>query len=174
MEPNINVLISIRFLKSAWSDVSVSCISNCFRKAGFEDKSAEVIDDCDDEFEEDDDIPLALFAQKFNGSFDDIVRVDENLISVETRSEDDIVNDILGNSQTESVSAESDNDDEIIDSTEFPTFDDGKNSIHTLRRCLEASANVPEVFFTYLCEIEKFVNVSKTKQSTIHDYFNNA
>lgn len=55
------MLVSIRFLKSAWSDVSVSCISNCFRKAGFEPI------DPDDEFDEDVDIPLALFTQKFNG-----------------------------------------------------------------------------------------------------------
>lgn len=62
--------------------------------------------------------------------------MEENLISVKTRSEDDIVNDILGNSQTKSNSAESDNDDEIIDSTDLdlPKSDDGAKSIHTLRR----------------------------------------
>lgn len=37
-----------------------------------------------------------MHAQRFNGSFEDIVFVDENAINVETRSEDDNVNDIFG------------------------------------------------------------------------------
>lgn len=171
IEPNINVLMSIRFLKSAWSDVSVSCISNCFRKAGFEDNSVEVDLDPDDEFDEDDDVLLALYAQRFNGSFEDIVRVDENVISVETRFEDDIVNDILG-INSEPNSTDSDNDDEVVESTDLLNLDDGINSIHSLRQCLERSVNAPERLFTYLCEIEKFIHASKSKQSKLDDYFN--
>lgn len=152
--------MSIKFLKAAWSDVSVSCISNCFTKAGFEDNSVEFGLDPDDEFDEDDDVLLALYAQRFNGSLEDIIRVDENVISVETRSEDDIVNDILGvNSKPNS--ADSDNDDEVVESTDLQNLDNGTNSIYSLRQCLERSVNAPELLFTYLCEIEKFIHASK-------------
>jgi hypothetical protein len=167
--------MAIRFLKSAWSEVTVSCISNCFRKAGFEDRDLESVTDENNEFDEDDEIPLALLTQRFNSSFDDIVRVDENVVAVETRSEDDIVQEILGKTNAESndSGAESDDDidDEYIDPTDEPNLEDSMNSIQILRRYLESSENVPDALFTQLCEIEKFINVSKTKQSTLHNYF---
>lgn len=93
------------------------------------------------------------------------------MISVETRSEDDIVNDILG-VNSEPNSADSDNDDELVESTDLPNPDDGINSIHSLRQCLERSENAPERLFTYLCEIEKFIHASKSKQLKPDDYFN--
>lgn len=71
IEPNINVLMSIRFLKLALSDVSVSCISNCFRKAGFEDNSIEY--GLQHESDEDDDVLLAPYSQRFIRSFENIV-----------------------------------------------------------------------------------------------------
>lgn len=94
--------------------------------------------------------------------------MDENVVSVETRSEDDIVNDILG-VNSEPNSADSDNDDELVESTDLPNPDDGINSIHLLRQCLEKGENAPERLFTYLCEIEKFIHASKSKQSKLND-----
>ena len=96
-------------------------------------------------------------------------RVDENVIGVETRPEDDIVNDILGvNSEPNSA----DNDNKVVESTDLPNPDDGTNSIHSLRQCLKRSVNAPERLFTYLCEIEKFIHASKSKQLKPDDYFN--
>lgn len=82
--------------------------------SGFEDNSVE--------FDLDGDVPLALHAQRFNGSFEDIVCVDDNMKIVETRSKDDTVNDILG-SNSELNGADSDNDNEVVELTDLPNPD---------------------------------------------------
>lgn len=115
--------MSIRFQKSAWSDVNVAHIK-LFQKSGFEDNSVEYGLGPNGEFDEDDDVPLALYAQRFNGSFEDIVCVDDNMKIVETRSKDDTVNDILG-SNSESIGADSDNDNEVVELTDLPNPDNG-------------------------------------------------
>lgn len=60
---------------------------------------------------------------------------------VETISEDDTVNDILGGN-SEPNGADSDNDDEVVELTDLPNPDNDTHSIQSLMQCLERSVSV--------------------------------
>ncbi|XP_060602888.1 uncharacterized protein LOC132755964 [Ruditapes philippinarum] len=110
IDKQINILKAIQWFYAAWKDVTPTCIQNCFRKAGFMNQAqheinatpqGHVSDSSDTDEFEDNDIPLAELASKWNRlrvfsdidkniSFDDYINADENVVSVEQKSDSDI------------------------------------------------------------------------------------
>ena len=147
-----------------------TCIKNCFRKAGFDiEQTASELEDSDDDFDDDDDLPLARIGEiksklsEQGITMDDFVHVDDDVVATESRSDDDIVADIL--SQDE----DSDSDTEPLEPA-LPSASDALMALETVRRLLETYEDVPFKMFQNLSAIESFVNV-KQKQSKISDFF---
>jgi predicted transcriptional regulator len=89
----------------SWRNVTSICISRCCEKAGFSmsltSGNAEMQENSDSDDENDDDIPLAnLFnicnrLDQIGFTMDDLVNVDSEVVSTESKSDDDIVTDLL-------------------------------------------------------------------------------
>jgi len=104
-EPCIHVLKAIRMIHISWRNVTSICISRCCEKAGFSmsltSGNAEMQENSDSDDENDDDIPLAnLFnirnrLDQIGFTMDDLVNVDSEVVSTESKSDDDIVGDLL-------------------------------------------------------------------------------
>jgi hypothetical protein len=171
VEPCIHVLKAIRMIHISWRNVTPICISRCFEKAGFSmslmSGNAEMQENSDS-----DDIPLAnLFnicnrLDQIGFTMEDLVNVDSEVISTESKSDDDIVGDLLNK---ESDMDDSEKDDEPIKEN-VPTKIEGLQGLETVRRVLETHENVDEKLFSALAKIEQ-IFTSKQKQTDIAIFF---
>jgi hypothetical protein len=130
--------------------------------------NAEMQESSDSDYENDDEIPLAnLFdirtrnrLAQIGVTMDDLVSVDCEVVSAESKSDDDIVGDLL--------SKESDTDDSEIEEEPIeenvPTKIEGLQGLETVRRVLETHENVDEKLFSALAKIKQ-IFTSKQKQN---------
>jgi uncharacterized protein YcbK (DUF882 family) len=130
--------------------------------------NAEMQESSDSDYENDDEIPLAnLFDNRTRNrlaqigvTMDDLVSVDCEVVSAESKSDDDIVGDLL--------SKESDTDDSEIEEEPIeenvPTKIEGLQGLETVRRVLETHENVDEKLFSALAKIKQ-IFTSKQKQN---------
>ena len=98
---------------------------------------------------------------------DDLVNVGNEVVSTESKSDDDIVGDLLNK---ESDTDDSEIDDEPIEEN-VPTKIVGLQGLETVRRVLETYENVNEKLFSALAKIEQ-IFISKQKQTDIASFFN--
>jgi hypothetical protein len=127
--------------------------------------NAEMQESSDSDYENDDEIPLAnLFdirtLSQIGVTMDDLVSVDCEVVSAESKSDDDIVGDLLSK---ESDTDDSEIEDEPIDEN-VPTTIEGLQGLETIRRVLETHENVDEKLFSALAKIEQ-IFTSKQKQN---------
>ena len=126
----------------------------------------------DSDDENDDDIPLAnLFdirnrLDQIGFTMDDLVNVDSEVVSTESKSDDGIVGDLLNK---ESDMDDSEKDVEPIKEN-VPTKIEGLQGLETVRRVLETHENVDEKLFSALAKIEQ-IFTSKQKQTDIASFF---
>jgi hypothetical protein len=130
--------------------------------------NAEMQESSDSDYENDDEIPLAnLFdirtrnrLAQIGVTMDDLVSVDCEVVSAESKSDDDIVGDLL--------SKESDTDDSEIEDKPIeenvPTKIEGLQGLETVRCVLETHENVDEKLFSALAKIKQ-IFTSKQKQN---------
>ena len=155
-----------------WLNVTPIFISRCFEEAGFSmsltSGNAEMQESSDSDYENDDEIPLAnLFdirtrnrLDQIGVTMDDLVNVDCEVVSAESKSDDDIVGDLLSK---ESDTDDSEIEDEPIEKN-VPTKIEGLQGLETVRRVLETHENVDEKLFSALAKIEQ-IFTSKQKQN---------
>ena len=127
--------------------------------------NAEMQESSDSDYENDDEIPLAnLFdirtLSQIGVTMDDLVSVDCEVVSAESKSDDDIVGDLLSK---ESDTDDSEIEDEPIEEN-VPTTIEGLQGLETVRRVLETHENVDEKLFSALAKIEQ-IFTSKQKQN---------
>ena len=91
---------------------------------------------------------------------DDLVSVECEVVSAESKSDDDIVGDLLSK---ESDTDDSEIEDEPIEEN-VPTTIEGLQGLETVRRVLETHENVDEILFSALAKIEQ-IFTSKQKQN---------
>ena len=133
--------------------------------------NAKMQENSDSDDENDDDIPLAnLFnirnrLDQIGFTMDDLVNVDSEVISTESKSDDDIVGDLL---IKESDTDDSEIDDEPIEEN-VPTKIVGLQGLETVHRVLETHENVDEKLFSALAKIEQ-IFTSKQKQTDIASF----
>ena len=130
--------------------------------------NAEMQESSDSDYENDDEIPLAnLFdirtrhrLAQIGVTMDDLVSVECEVVSAESKSDDDIVGDLLSK---ESDTDDSEIEDEPIEEN-VPTKIEGLQGLETVRRVLETHENVDEKLFFALAKIEQ-IFTSKQKQN---------
>jgi hypothetical protein len=130
--------------------------------------NAEMQESSDSDYENDDEIPLAnLFdirtrnrLAQIGVTMDDLVSVECEVVSAESKSDDDIVGDLLSK---ESDTDDSEIEDKPIDEN-VPTTIEGLQGLETIRRVLETHENVDEKLFSALAKIEQ-IFTSKQKQN---------
>jgi hypothetical protein len=121
--------------------------------------NAEMQESSDSDYENDDEIPLAnLFdirtrnrLAQIGVTMDDLVSVDCEVVSAESKSDDDIVGDLLSK---ESDTDDSEIEDEPIEEN-VPTQIEGLQGLETVRRVLETHENVDEKLFSALAKIKQ-------------------
>lgn len=177
---SISVLHAVRWVNSAWQEISPESISKCFQRSGFKERIEGIID-------EDEDVGLAEVINSFSPeiqndvlSVDEIINADAELILHEEipTAPDDILHSIL--QQKEHSDAEcydSDNDETVNDdSTPVPTH---KEALQYLAQLLRySSSHQPQLMdslFKVQSDIEKHLfSATVTKQMKISDFFVNS
>ena len=149
--------------------VSVKCIANCFKKAGF--KQISQVNDVHAEDPEEN-ISLSqlrlLLRENFpETSADAYVDVDNEVSVSGTFTDDDIVSEIQLQSQCDNH--EDDDDDETVESCDTLTVD-VSCALKTLRQFFECESDIDQSTFSNLASIEQLLQdkiKNKKRQSKI-------
>ncbi|XP_037500181.1 uncharacterized protein LOC119374194 [Rhipicephalus sanguineus] len=107
----VSLYSALEMVKALWAEVMATCVQNCFRKAGFADVGA----DADPEASEEDHSGGDLWQRVVNSDmggwdicWDDFVMADDDADIAEPCTDEGIVNEVRGKSNSE----ESDDDDD--------------------------------------------------------------
>ena len=180
----ITVLDAMNMLRRAWADVTQQTVANCFQKAGFDAKlcvagstpGTPVNGDSDDEFDDEDDLPLSSLLPNTDVTMDQYASVDDDVETCEQPSDDDIVADVVAASvPTTAVSdgeeKDDDNEDENAESIQAaPSRAEAMTAVETLLRYLCSTAHSSDAQ-NKLSEVEQFVLKKHcTRQMNIQDY----
>lgn len=166
----ISVLDAIRLMTDAWGNVTQLCIQNCFKKAKF-------IETSDEEFEEEDDLPLSVWLQQkeikeYNDvlNIDEFINVDDDVLTSGITSSEDIIAEIKAQEKDDQCS-DSDVEEETF--LETPTNASAVESLENLGRFFEGIETTDDETFNALSVLRRKLNDAKfckRKQSTL-DYF---
>lgn len=188
--PKIDLLDCVNIVATVWNvDVTQTTIQNCFRKAGFGKRNF---------YDEEDEIPLAQLKEKiiieqqvlsaveksFNKclelcntndltSMNDFMKLDDDLLTSEIPTDEEIIANVSKQDELEDKSDESDTDEEFP--REKPSRHEMLKAFETIQLFFTMSENTTDNIFSSLNEIKKFYESStlnKTKhQNLITDYF---
>lgn len=107
----VSLYSALEMVKASWAEVTATCVQNCFRKAGF----ADVGPDADPEASEEDHSGGDLWQRVVDSDvggrdicWDDFVTADDDADTAEPCTDEGIVNEVRGKSDSE----ESDDDDD--------------------------------------------------------------
>ncbi|PSN41431.1 hypothetical protein C0J52_22653 [Blattella germanica] len=171
---------SARMCHTAWSQVKDGTIANCFRKAGFikKNEQAEPIDEVQDA----DVSPLEAWDDSVGVTFEEYVKLDENVEVCGEISDKDILAEVLnnnggGNSSGEGEEEEEEEEEEELvegDEMPIPSSSEALRHLHEFRRYVEGQDNVSGVVFESLNVLEKFASLKRlnsAKQTDISSFF---
>ncbi len=171
-EMSVNLLQAMRMASKAWHTVSQTTISNCFRKCGFIVPTDDVAETCNVNDDDDDDFPewnevCNTLHIPTEISFGDFVAVDADVVVTEFLSDDDIVNNVL--SQSEGYGENDDEDEEPQESTSTEpqiTRKDAMNSLNALRIYFERSDDIQPDVFNSLHSLEQLLDRKRVMNQT--------
>lgn len=193
---NITLLDSIKLLAQCWNEVTSTTISNCFRHAG--------LIKLGDAFDSDDDLPLAQWLEKYkNIDYDDwevplsdwlhnslqdltnlkmylpeldsFPTVDDNLVTTESLTDDDIITEVLQphgilNDPLSSGNESGDEDQQV----EVPSYSEALCAARTVTNYLHCTDNVSDDIMQASLKIEKHIEniklLLKRKQAKITSF----
>ncbi|KAH7963450.1 hypothetical protein HPB52_021217 [Rhipicephalus sanguineus] len=98
-------------VKASWAEVTATCVQNCFRKAGFADVGADADPEASEEDHSGSDLWQRVVDSDMGGRdicWDDFVMADDDADTAEPCTDEGIVNEVHGKSDSE----ESDDDDD--------------------------------------------------------------
>lgn len=160
---NVNVLEAIRLMNDAWENVSSTCITNCFCKAGWENSQKEQMTE-----EEEHEVNGLEISRE---AFENYVSVDENVITSDIPTPEDIVAEIQARTNER---IESDDDDEEGFQLEPPpTYSMAFEYVEKLQTFFEARGADDDVFKA-LCLLRRNLTQERNKntvQSKLTNYF---
>ncbi|KAL4153502.1 hypothetical protein QTP88_001335 [Uroleucon formosanum] len=120
IESKVTVLDAIIMLDKAWRNVTSTGIANCFRHAGFCDVTTDTTQ-------------LQADSGLINNIDEDYLQIDDDLITSEIQTDEDIVDNVIANQQVE---LDNDTDIEELDD-EFetvPSISEARAALRTLER----------------------------------------
>lgn len=192
---NITLMDCVDDVTKAWNiDVKPETIANCFKKAGFGQYA---------EWEDEDEIPLIFISERLNVrsedemqlqseleawtnlksmpetvSFEDYIHVDDDIITSEFPTDEDIVERHRSESEPININVDnSESDDDGLENDDVqqrPSNDLVVNSFRILRLYLNTNEHTTDSLYNGLNEIEAlFENETRrtARQSHITDYF---
>ncbi|CAB3228062.1 unnamed protein product [Arctia plantaginis] len=124
--PKITVLDAILMIQDAWTQLKQGTIVNCYKHAGFVRSNVEsTITSNADDFDEEDDVPLSIWARAIdkhqlaitNEDFEQYACVDDAVATCEEPSDEKIVENIIANDTNSKDSDGDDDEPEEIHST---------------------------------------------------------
>jgi hypothetical protein len=157
LESKITVLDTIIMLDKAWCNVTSRGIANCFRHAGFCDVTTDTTQ-------------LQVNNGLINDIDEDYVQIDDDLVTSEILTDEDIVKNVIVSQQVE---PDNDTDiDELDDEFEtVPSISEARAVLRTLGKCYYAKYKSTDTKIKSLSLLESSINTTYTKQSSIKDYF---
>lgn len=180
---SVSPLDAVNYIHMAWQRVSEKTIANGFRHGGFNSNT---------EFDDDDELPLTEWMKKYKTqnemdvafdenipdaldiNFDEYVQVDEDLISTEILTDEEIV----ALSQTEEQEEQSDDEDvSFNDNVHNPLFTmiEAEKAISGIRNFLQQK-QAPQNILDNFANVEMYLNESfvarRFTQCKITDFFN--
>lgn len=156
IESKVTVLDAIIMLDKAWRNVTSTGIANCLRHAGFCDVTTDTTQ-------------LQADSGLINNIDEDYLQIDDDLITSEIQTDEDIVDNVIANQQVE---LDNDTDIEELDD-EFetvPSISEARAALRTLERFYYTKYEGTDAERKALSFLETSIN-SNTKQSSIKDYF---
>ena len=180
---SIAILVAIRWVAMAWSQVTAETITKCFRKAGILDGGLDVVnrgveDDSDPFIEADERIELEGLIEKTGDggcSLDEFLTGDSDLpvcVEMDNDNWDETFFDQLGQNQDEVASRESDEEDDSDDQEELPKLKSYKEAVLALEdvsKFLVFKGHGEEAIYIGQT-IDRIVNIKhqSRRQTTLH------
>ena len=185
---SVNILVAIRWVALAWSQVTTETITKCFKKAGILDMGLDVVnrgieDDSDPFLEADERMELESLIEKTGDggcTVDEFLNGDSDL-PVCVEMDDDNWNitfiEELGNDQEDCGDVDRDSDDEDSADQEEPipklkTYKEAITALEDVSQFLEYKGHGDEALSVGSI-IDRIVNLkhASARQTTLHDYF---
>ncbi|XP_033751223.1 tigger transposable element-derived protein 4-like [Pecten maximus] len=172
-ETEVNVLIAIHTVYSAWQELTKDCIHNCFFESWIPSVGPHTDVDIGDTSDDEDDLPLSCFLQ-WNSvpkdrdmSLHEYVAIDDSVTTSHGLDDDEIIACVANKNGTGDSS-----DDDSIDCIEPVKTETAVQCVETLRRYICQTENTPQELFSNLSAFEAyFEKVSVKKQFKITDWF---
>lgn len=174
----INILDTVYWISQAWKEVETSTISKCFEKAGFifptDEPNTYNTDDEEDEEDEDDDIPLSVLKlsnELFGCDFSDLMQLDQEINICDTNTIDWNV------SAQQILNMEKESDEDISDDPGdedpcVPSISDAHIYLENMKTFAQHQGHASLLEHVMIsCDIVNSISVTKSKQTTITDFF---
>lgn len=176
-----SILDAINLIHRAWQKVTIQTIKNCYKHAGF------YVNITENEFDADDEIPLQDWLSKQTSEASiagqpefitipaDFVTIDDDLVTSEFLTDDDIVSAVRTEDVTDNECDEkTDSEDETATSqVEVLSVNSAIQSLSELRHFVQAHG-APQHILNSLAELESYTDViamNNQVQRKITDYF---
>ena len=133
----VNLLEAVHYIRAAWDDVERSSIVNCFRNAGIRTSvEPEIPDGLSGCLDGDDLVELRQRLGHKWASLDAYINVDQDVITSEVRSIENIIDDVIGEEDL--------NDDDATEPPTVPTVSSVMEAFSVVRRyasCLDVASS---------------------------------
>uniref|UniRef100_A0A2H1W5C7 SFRICE_029010 n=1 Tax=Spodoptera frugiperda TaxID=7108 RepID=A0A2H1W5C7_SPOFR len=140
--PKIMILDAILIIYDAWNKLTSASIFNCFKHAGFVQDSATLVANNDDT---DDEVPLSILARALNNQLPigneelkQYSAIDDDLATCEEPTEENIVQNIIGNSHD----SDDNNEDDLEENCTTPSVSEAIKAAEVLNVHADNRADV--------------------------------
>lgn len=179
---NINVLDAMWMATKAWSKVTETTISNCFKKSGFK-VNLEDEDDTEHPMSELTETPAnwenvtATLDLQQQIQFEDFVTFDDDVAVCGELSDADIISSVAPVSEE---NAEEEDEDDVVEEEDTvnekpdPTIKEAREALSVLKRVFLKKGGLSDTVVKSINDIDcalDVVNISSSKQTTIVDFF---
>jgi hypothetical protein len=140
--PKITILDAILMIYDAWTKITQRTIFNCYRHAGFTRHADCTISSTIEDFDEEDDVPLSVWARAINNQlpisveqFDEYACIDDAVATCEEPSDQSIIQNIIANNQD----SDGDDDDEREETCLTPSASEALKAAETLNAFVQTN-----------------------------------
>ncbi|XP_054259576.1 tigger transposable element-derived protein 6-like [Macrosteles quadrilineatus] len=178
---NINILDAMWMTTKAWSKVTETTISNCFRKSGFavptsEDNTAQPFTQAVDVPESWEQIQEVLNLQEDAAGFEDFVTFDDDLAVCGELTDAEIISSVTSDENADVADVEEDNDEDEQTELPDPTSKEAHQALSLLKRFFLKKSGLSDGVVKSITDLDcalDTLSITARKQTTITDFFFN-